>query len=736
MKTSQIQALLHNLFAGLIAGLATLIYSISFAALIFSGDLARFFPQGVGCALIGATVTAIIVAWRSGFPYALAGPESHSAIILAIMASEIANSMGSPAAAERLYPTVWAAIILSTVATGLFLFILGCLRFGYWARFVPYPVIGGFLAGTGWLIVRSSFKVMTGVPFGFAELSQLVQTATLVHWLAGLLFTAALFFALSHFKHFLILPGLVMGGVISFNSFWWLTNFWRTNMFFAKIDPEGWFFESFPPDRLWQAWQVSTFYQIDWSVLMHQIITLMALMLIVVISILLNATGLELATSSNADLDRELRANGIANLVNGFCGGIVGYLSVNRSLLNLQASANSPLAGIIAGTFCGMVLIFGSSFLSFFPKPILGGLLLYIGLTLLIRWVYRAWFQFPRGDYALILLILVVVATSGLLQGVSVGIAISCFLFIVNYGRNPVAKYTTSGAMHQSNVQRSSPQQKLLQEQGSCIYILVLQSFIFFGTANTLFEQICKRLGNRELLELKFIVFDFRLVNGLDSSVVLSFIKLKQLAQKQQLRLVFTQLQPSIEQQLQQGGLIETEDRICYLFCDLDRGIEWCENQILEENKLLSPEFVPLVLQLQVFLLDINLAFKLMHYLEKLQISEGEVLFQQGDSPNGLYFLESGQVSVVIALSNGQSKRLRTYNSGTILGEMGLYSKAPRSASIIADRLSYLYFLSTDAFERMEAENPQLAASFSKFIVNLLAERLRCCEEELKTLLQ
>jgi SulP family sulfate permease len=711
--------------------LVTLTYSISFAALIFSGNLAHFFPQGVGCALIGATISPIIIALRGSFPFAVAGPESNSAAILALMASAIAHSLESPASAERLFPTVWVAITLGTILTGLFLFILGRLRLGRWARFIPYPVMGGFLAGTGWLITRSSFKVMTGVPLDLDQLPKLVQFETFLHWLVGLLFALVLLFVLKRYKHFLVLPCLLITGVVFFHVLWWLTN-----TFWVKISPEGWFFKPFPNDALWQAWRFSTFTQVDWPVLVHESGTLVAMMVVVVISILLNATGLELATSRSAELDRELCANGIANLVSGLCGGMVGYLSFNRSLLNRQAGANSPLAGVITGGLCGGVLIFGSSFLSYFPKAILGGLLLYIGLSLLIRWVYQAWFEFPRVDYGLIVLILVIIAVWGFLQGVGAGIVICCFLFVFNYSRNPVIKYAFSGATHQSNVNRSFPQQRVLQQKGDRIYILALQGFIFFGTANALLDQVRQRLENPNLPELQFIVFDFRLVSGLDSSVILSFIKMKQLAQKYQLSLVFTQLQPTIQQQLQRGGLIEPDDAICHLFDDRDRGIEWCENQILETSKLRRRRFVPLALQLKNFFPAPDQVSKLMHYLELLKIPEGEFVFRQGDPSDGLYFLESGQLSVVLELPNGQTKRLQTYNSGTIIGEMGLYANAARSASVVADQFSNLYYLSTEAFERIETEEPRLAASFHKFIVNLLAERLKHSKEELQNLLQ
>ncbi|WP_226586700.1 cyclic nucleotide-binding domain-containing protein [Microseira wollei] len=97
-----------------------------------------------------------------------------------------------------------------------------------------------------------------------------------------------------------------------------------------------------------------------------------------------------------------------------------------------------------------------------------------------------------------------------------------------------------------------------------------------------------------------------------------------------------------------------------------------------------------------------------MQYLELVHLSEGEFLFRQGDPSEGLYFIESGQISVVVALSDGETKRLRTYTTGAIVGEMGLYGNAPRFASVVSVSNSRLYHLSNQAFARIETEEPLL----------------------------
>lgn len=137
MQRFKPETLLPNLLAGLIVGLVTLIYSISCAALIFSGTLAPFFAQGLVSALVGAIVVVVVVALRSPLPFMIASPDPRSAVLLGAMPSAIANRLQT-VNASAILPTVWTTIAVSTAATGVFLFILGRLRLGRLARFIPY----------------------------------------------------------------------------------------------------------------------------------------------------------------------------------------------------------------------------------------------------------------------------------------------------------------------------------------------------------------------------------------------------------------------------------------------------------------------------------------------------------------------------------------------------------------------------------------------------------------------
>ncbi|NJR62018.1 MAG: SLC26A/SulP transporter family protein [Cyanobacteria bacterium CRU_2_1] len=618
-------------------------------------------------------------------------------------------------------------ITLGTLLTGLFLFTMGQLCLGRWARFIPYTVIGGFMAGTGWLIVRSSFKVMVAIPPELSQLPALLQPDVMSYWLAGLGFAVVVLAAMKYSQHVLTLP-LVIGSTIA------LANLLAMISDAGAITRSNWFLQAFPQDQLWHCWQISPA-QIDWGVLTSQSGTLLAMMAVVVIAILLNATGVELATQRDSHLDSELRTNGIANLVTGCFGGMVGHFSMNRTLLNRNAGASSPLAGVMAATLCGSVLVCGSGFLPYIPKFVLGGLLLSIGFRLLYEWVYSARSKFPPLEYALILIILVSIAVWGFIEGVGVGIIIACALFAFNYSRLQVVRHVFSGATHQSNVRRSFPEQRLLRQKGDQIYVLLLQGYIFFGTANALLEQVKQRINDSDEPPVQFLVLDFRLVSGLDSSVVLSFTKMRQLTQKHQIQMVLTQLQPTMQHQLQQGGCVQPDETLIHLLPDLDRGIEWCEDQILETSPLRRRRSLPLALQFNDVFASASQVSTFMTYLDQVQVPVGHLLFREGDSSDALYFIESGQVTVFLQLENGQTRRIRTLSAGTMVGEIAFYLDTPHKTSVVTDQPSKLYRLADESLTQMQRDHPLIASAFQEFVIRLLADRLVYAYDEIEELL-
>ena len=214
--SQQPEQMVANVLAGLVVSLVAIIFNISYAALIFSGPLAPYLPFGISAALISLVVSALVVSFLNSLPILCGGPDSLTAAIVAVIVGNVATTLIAAGLTEALFPTTLAAFVIATTLTGAVLWAAGKFELGYWVRYIPYPVIGGFLAGTGWLITRGGIKVMSEVLVEFGQLGHLLQGNVLMLWLPGVIFALALLVVNRFYNHFLIIPGFVVGAIALF----------------------------------------------------------------------------------------------------------------------------------------------------------------------------------------------------------------------------------------------------------------------------------------------------------------------------------------------------------------------------------------------------------------------------------------------------------------------------------------------------------------------------------------
>ncbi len=163
------------------------------------------------------------------------------------------------------------------------------------------------------------------------------------------------------------------------------------------------------------------------------------------------------------------------------------------------------------------------------------------------------------------------------------GLVLAVVFFVLLYSRIDVVKHMLTGAILKSRMIRTSAEQELLRVRGEQIGIVRLQGFIFFGTADALFERVRQRALAADRPRLRFLLLDFRLVPAIDSTALLSFSKIQQLGEAHGLALVLTQLAPNIRRQFEQEFLHGEGTPNVRIFADLDRGLEWCENELLAD---------------------------------------------------------------------------------------------------------------------------------------------------------
>jgi SulP family sulfate permease len=246
---------------------------------------------------------------------------------------------------------------------------------------------------------------------------------------------------------------------------------------------------------------------------------------------------------------------------------------------------------------------------------------------------------------------------------------------------------------------------------GDSVQILRVHGFLFFGSANGLLERIRKRV---DAGALRFLVIDLRRVTGVDSSAVVAFLKVIGLAQAHGFELVLTGVSEPVRKQLARGAVGEGEP--VRFEPDLDRGLQRCE-----EGLLAAGAVEPVDLDGDTLA---GMPPGLRPYLERVSLEDGAVVIRQDEAPDDVFVLESGRLRVETVTPEGTRMRLRTLRPGVMVGELAMYGGIPRTADVVAETPSVVLKLSKDSIERIEAEDPELAAALHRWLATTIAARL------------
>jgi sulfate permease, SulP family len=714
-----------TLLAGGINGVIEAFYSLALGAIVFSGPLHDYLPIGLGLGLFTTIAIATVTALTSSLPGIIGSVQDVPAILLSLVLATILTDIPE----ADLLPTAIGAIAVTTLSMGLVSLLLGMFKLGDVIRYVPFPVIGGFLGGTGWFIVLGSLLLLTGLP-EIASAGVLIQPLALVQLLPGVAFAVAHVLLLPRYQTPLLLPVLVL---VSLPLFYLTLGVTGTSL--PQAENLGLLLGPFLGDGRWHPLQLMALAAARWDLILGQWQSIGVLLAVTLLAVLLNLSSLEIVLEDEMDLNQELKTAGLANLVSGLGGGMVGFHGLGSSVLGYRAiRARSRWVGVIVALCAALALALGAKVVGFFPRFVLGGLGLSLGYSFLDEWLWKARQRLSAIDYAIVVAITLTMAVLGVLPGVGLGLVVAIATFLINYSRIDVVRHQLSGQTLHSSINRAPHQQEALQAMGDQIQILKLQGFLFFGTANQVLGQVKQRLeslGSKDLPQ--FMVLDFEQVTGMDVSVAYSFSKLKQVA-KPPLKLVLTHLRPAFQDLLIRQGCLEPDDPIYHLMPDLNRGLEWCEAQLLETLSWRRQRHIPLALQLQKRFSDPDHIGPFMEYLEKIQLPAGATLFEAEDVAHQLYFLESGQVSTVTLAPSGEQWE-RTYTAGTMIGATAFCTQSAQPIRAVADQASTLYRLTHEQYQAIVNQHCGTASTFQAMILSHLAEQVHRANADLKSLL-
>jgi SulP family sulfate permease len=717
------QSFAPNILAAALCAVVTIAYAGSFGSLVFGGPLEPFVGRAVIAALVSSVIVLPILAWRSSFFFSLGGPDSNPAAILAFTLAAVSSEILQSAEATpgQLVPTALMSLFISATACGVILFTLGRLGWGRYVRYIPHPVVGGFLAGNGYLLVAGAWKMLTGQPLSLVNLDRLTEVHPLA-WSTVIVVAMALLVMTRVVRHFLTIPLILIGAMVLFHVARWaggidLATARQAGLLLAPLQVGDWTHgANFP------------YGEVRWDLLLHHAKDFGAMTMVAVITILLNTTSLELETNVEGNADQELKALGLANILVGIGGGMVAVNSFNRSMLNLKAGANSRWAGRLCSLMVLAVVLLTPGMIGLMPKPVLTGLILFLGIGLFMTWAIESRLKMPWSDYLIVLAILGIVAALGMVPGVVLGLVTACVSFVFTLSKSPTIRNNFSLLNRRSNVERPAQQREILSAQGSAMRGFALQGFLFFGTTSRLHEEV-----RAVLSETRFVLLDFRLVHGVDGSSTVAFKKLRALCADAGITLIFSGMPVPVASALRLGG-VEADEVKLRAFPDIDHALEWCEDQVLAA----ALPHAELVAALAGIFTKAEVAYLVAHF-ERIEVAEDAPLIKQGESSDSMFIIEQGRVSVYLRLGEtgderGRRLRLRTFTLGTVVGEMGLYTGAQRTADVVADEPTRAIKLSGAQVAALEQRRPDLANKLHRFVVRSLAQRLAGANAQLNAL--
>lgn len=704
---------------GLIIGVLLTAMQVSFANLIFSGPLAPLAPRAVGLTLFGAMAMCLACGLLSSFKGIVTCPQDVAAAVLAGSAAAVASALAG-ADPEARFATVAALMGLSGLVTALFFLAVGVFRLSNLVRFLPYPVVGGFLGGSGMLLCLGGLGVMTGTSPGLDTLGAYFAAPLLPKWLFGAGFGLAAFVRLKTRPHYLALPVCLAVAVAGF-----YLGCHVLGVDVAEARRAGWLPGTVPTAHLWPALQAADLAAADWGAALGQLPELLVVAFLAVIAFLLNMGGIEIAARRDLDMDRELLAGAAGNALAALGGGFAGHSMLSMSMLSHRTGMRTRLVPVCAAAVCAGVLFFGGGVLSYLPLPIVGGLLFLLGMFFFEDWVLGGWRKLAPLDFCVVLAIVATVARAGFLAGVTLGLLLATVIFLFRFSRVSVIREEGTGEGMASRLERPVASRVILREHGRATHVLVLHGYVFFGSAWYLSGRVGALLKGRK--PPRYLVLDLSEVGGFDISAASNFQRMAQQAHARGAHLVLCAAPDRLWELLERNAAPDVMASVRRV-ADLDRGLEWCEDRILEAHKAALRDadardrlFHLAYEDLDAHLRDLERFEAVLESLDGLvverQVRAGEDIYAQGAPLDGVHFVVWGSVGEYRG-----AERLRRVGRGSILAPGGALRDAVADHTARAEEDGVLAFVSRASLAELPTRSGGLCAALYRLLLRQAVE--------------
>lgn len=491
-----------DLFGGVTAGIVALPLALAFGIQAFSGvSDPQAASLGAYVGLTGAMLLGFFAALFGGTHSQISGPTGPMTVITAtLVAGAWASSGGS-------LSEVFISMALAAIFCGLFQILFGVIKIGKYVRYIPYPVLSGFMSGIGVIIILQQLYPLVGQSGSGSMIDQLAglpeafSHTSLTALLLGLGTVAIIYlFPLITKKVPSTLVALIVMTVVSL----------FINMDGVAIIGE---IPSGLPVPFFANSNV-TLSGINWgAVLIAAIIPGLTLAGLGSIDTLLTSVVADNITKTKHNSNRELIGQGIGNAVAGLFCGLPGAGATMRTVVNVKSGGRTQLSGMVHALLLLAILLGLGSVVKYVPLSVLAGILLTVGWGIIDFKGFKDLVKIPRADAVVLIVVFLVTVFVDLLTAVGIGMVIACVLFMKRASDLVEGGYSSQ---EMTNFDKESP----WSDEGGMpdtvahkIYIQRLNGPIFFGTINK-FKEVMLTVP----ADAKIVIIRMRLVSFMDQS--------------------------------------------------------------------------------------------------------------------------------------------------------------------------------------------------------------------------
>jgi len=724
---------------GIATSVIALPLAIAFGVVAFAPLGESYIAQGALTGLYGVIVAGILTSIFGGTPGQIAVPTAPMSVMVTSIIATLLKDPEIMAMGDNQIMIILLLVSITIFFAGLLQLTMGAVGGGKLIKFIPYPVIAGFMNGIAIIIFLGQLRPLLGVGKD-VEFMAILSGTVAVKFDVLIVGLSAIVAMLAAKRFIKAAPSSLIGLLCGVAVYFAIGRWFNPALLQLENNPLiiGAIPNTFPtPKQVMNLLSLSGQFPFDKLGLL--IIPAITLSVLASIDTLLTSVVTDMVTKSKHNSTKELFGQGVGNIATACFGGLPVAGSTLATMVNVNAGARTALAGIVNSVTVLLVVMFLGGLVQWIPMSVLAGILLITSVGMIeLESINLSLKKSALGNLFVIISVTIITVAIDLIVAVLIGLVITAFLFIKEQIGKNIVRRTYTGNFIRSKKIRNREAMNILSEKGELIKIYELSGSLFFGTCDKLLAEL---EGN---LDSFAIILDLKRVHTIDLTGAQLLKQIVERIREKGNYFLVSYLTPDGDQEnahlyklMEDVGVISAIGAD-FIFHDTDHAQEWAEDTLIQR------ELAAVTVKRQKVALKNFGVFKdlseeqldiIRTHMHSQHFKAKDVVFKEGDDGDKIYFLLSGAVSILAKLSgNSHKRRLATFGEGVFFGDMAILEGKPRSATVRADSETETLFMTVDEFNLLVKNKPNLASKMLLGMTRELSYRLRLTTIEVRTL--